>query len=145
MDLIFVVFPISSIVLARAVTRRGCFEDSIKLPFWYGVSLWAVCAVVLGGTGYDVYQLNDQTATTLFLALCWLLGNGYIITNSFCSPYANAVYSVLLLVVCLALYQRLQSFGKFLGRDSLVPTIAFSVFLLSMSLICMPALKSTAS
>jgi hypothetical protein len=142
MDLIFMIFPISSIVLARAVTRRGCFEDSIRLPFWYGVSIWVVCALFLAATGYDVYQLNDQTATTAFLALCWLLGNGYIITNSFCSPYANAVFSILLLAVCIALYQRLQSFGKLLGRDCILPTIAFSIFLCVLSVTHFPALKS---
>jgi hypothetical protein len=143
MDLVFIVFPLSSIALARTIVRKSCFEDSIQFPFRWSLSFWTLCSAFLGFTGYDVYQVNDQTATTAFLALCWLLGNGYVITNSFCNPYANIVYCLLLIVVASALYERMHSLGKFLGRDTIVPMLIWSTFLLVTSAMSVPALKST--
>lgn len=143
MDLVYILFPLSSFVLSRSMARNGCFEKSVHLPHRAGFAAFALSALFLGATGYDVYALNDQQATTAFLAICWLIGNGYIICNSFCSPYSVIVYTLLLLTAAMVLYNRLHSLGKFLGRDTLIPIIIVASFLLTLAILALPALKQT--
>lgn len=142
MDIIYVLFPTTSLILSRSVVKHACFEQSLGLSYSFNLLLMIVVVVSLGATARDVYALNDQTTTTLFLVLCWLIGNGYILINSFCNPSLNLVYLGALLTTGITLYNKLHSVGKFLGRDMLYPFLICVSFQLTMSIYALPVVTA---
>jgi hypothetical protein len=141
MEYVYVLFPTTSFVLSRSVVKKACLEDQLGLSYRFNFLLMLIVVAFLGATGYDVYAVNDQTTSTLFLVLCWLLGNGYILVNTFCNPYLNVLYMSALLITGIMLYNKLHSVGKFLGRDMLYPFFIYVSFLLLMSLYGLPLMS----
>jgi hypothetical protein len=142
MDFVYILFPATSLVLSRSVVKNACFEVKLGLSYSFNLVFMAAVVACLGATGYDVYELNDQTTTTLFLVLCWLLGNGYILVNSFCNESLNLLYLGALLTTGITLYNKLHSVGKFLGRDMLYPFLIYVSFQLTMSIYALPVVTA---
>lgn len=71
---------------------------------------WIILAITTGISGLELYKINDQEASTIYIALVFFFGTGWAITNRLCNQYTNLLYSILLLFTSLWLYNRLGDF-----------------------------------
>lgn len=131
MEYLYVLFPFIAVGMTRIGTKKPTFDDQIKIS--YGTLFWLLIAGCVGVAGYDVYKLNDQVTTTAFLALCWLLGNGYALVTTLGKIPVNTLYASLLFAVTLFLIERLHHFGKFTGQYFLIPMLVWATFILAKS------------
>jgi hypothetical protein len=131
MEIVYAGFPLVSVVISRVSTRMGSpgstFDQKLKVT--YTLPIWIFIALTLGLTGYDVAQLNNSVVTGAFLILCWLLGNGYALVNTFQHKTINFLYAFSLLGTSLFLYERLHHFGKTQGQIGLAPALGWSAFI----------------
>lgn len=127
MELVYAGFPLVSIIISRVSYRGPTFDQKLKVN--YTLPIWIIVALALGLTGIDVFQLNNSVVTGAFLILCWLLGNGYSIVNTFQHKIMNFLYAFSLLGTSLFLYERLHHYGKIQGQIGLVPALGWSAFI----------------
>ena len=133
MDLVFILFPLSAVILSRCLIGNPPLDKQLGLTWKVAFGLWVAIAITLGVVGYYVYELNEQSTTTLFLLLCWLLGNGYAIASAWQFVGSALLYAIGFLVIAIVLQQRLQTYGKFVGRDFMIPSIIWGAFLIGVS------------
>lgn len=133
MDLVFILFPLSAVVLSRCLVGQPPLDRHLGLQWKMAFALWVLIALTLGVVGYYIYELNEQITTTLFLLLCWLLGNGYAIASTWQFVGSVLLYAIGFLVVSIAMQQRLQTYGKFVARDFMIPSIIWGSFLVAVS------------
>jgi tryptophan-rich sensory protein len=141
MSIVYALLPASSLVFSlpyRCVPEPKTWVPPEKVR----AAVWAILAITTGLTGLDIYDLNDQEANTLFIALVFFFGTGWAITTRLCNQYANLIYVVLMIFLTLWLYNRLGIFKDTSkdaksGRFWLVPLILwlfFTLFLASIAL-----------
>lgn len=70
-------------------------------------AVWIALAVTTGLAGTELYQLNDQDSATIFIALVFLFGTGWVISTRVCNQWVNAAYIVSLTLTTWWLYNRL--------------------------------------
>jgi len=95
-------------------------------------AIWVVLAITTGISGAELYKLNDQESATIFIALVFFFGTGWIISTRFCNQWVNVAYIVLLLMTAFWLYSRLGVFKSQTSakraRTFLIPLIAWLLF-----------------
>lgn len=99
------------------------------------IAAWTALAITTGWVGTKVYILNDQEATTIFVALCWLFGTGWMLSNRLCNQYFNFAYGLLTLFTAIWLQNRLktlddntQNAGALSAKNLLWPLIGWLIF-----------------
>jgi len=95
-------------------------------------AVWVVLAITTGLSGIELYKINDQEATTIFIALIFFFGTGWIISTRVCNQWINVAYTVLLLLTAWWLYSRLDDFKSQApakrARLFLLPLLAWLLF-----------------
>lgn len=80
----------------------------------------------------NLYQLNDQETSTIFIALIFLFGTGWVISNRLCNQWVNTAYIVAMLLTTWWLFTRLKTFepqkGAQTARTFLIPLLLWLVF-----------------
>ena len=108
------------------------------------VAVWTTLAVTTGLAGAELYKLNDQETSTIFIALTFLFGTGWIITTRACNQYLNVVYIVALLLTAWWLFTRLDTFKDQAGAKQallfLIPLLLWLLFSTFLSGIALGAL-----
>lgn len=108
------------------------------------ILVWSILAVTTGISGAELYKLNDQETSTIFIALTFLFGTGWIITTRACNQYLNVVYIVSLLLTAWWLFTRLDTFKPQApasrARTFLIPLLLWLVFSTFLSGIALGAL-----
>lgn len=77
--------------------------------------VWAALAVTTGVSAYNIAALNDLTSNNWFIALLFLLGPGYVVSNIMCNQLSTFVYVTLTFLVSLGLLLHLT---KLAGTNS---------------------------
>ena len=72
--------------------------------------MWLFLAITTGLSGAELYKLNDQEASTIFIALVFFFGTGWVISTRVCNQWVNVAYIVLLTLTAWWLYKRLGDF-----------------------------------
>lgn len=100
-------------------------------------AVWVFLAITTGLSGAELYKLNDQEAATIFIALVFFFGTGWIISTRVCNQWVNAAYIVLLTLTAWWLYKRLGDFKEQTqakrARILLIPLLAWLVFCVALA------------
>ena len=130
MSYVSAILPAASLFLAKV---KRCRPQPFvwQPPGYVFVVAWTLLAATTGVSGVYIYNVNDHYSTTLFWATCWLLGNGWVLSNRICNQYFNFFYGALLLTVtCLLANHVAKSQDKHgkKARDWLIPLIVWECF-----------------
>jgi tryptophan-rich sensory protein len=94
--------------------------------------VWLFLAITTGLSGAELYKLNDQEASTIFIALVFFFGTGWVISTRVCNQWVNVAYIVLLTLTAWWLYKRLGDFKDQTqakrARTLLLPLLAWLLF-----------------
>ncbi len=100
-------------------------------------AVWVLLAITTGLSGIELYKINDQEASTIYIALVFLFGTGWIISTRFCNQWINVAYTVSLTLTAWWLYQRLGEFKSQKGAKSarafLIPLIVWLLFVTALA------------
>lgn len=109
MSIVYGLLPASS--LAYSVPYRCVPDPKTWVPSEkVRGAIWILLAITTGISGIELYKINDQEASTIYIALVFFFGTGWAIANRLCNQYSNLLYVILLLFTTLWLYHRLGEF-----------------------------------
>lgn len=109
MSWIYGLLPASSLLFSmpyRCIPEPKTWYPSDKVRS----AVWLLLAITTGLSGMELYKLNDQEASTIFIALVFFFGTGWIISTRVCNQWVNVAYIVLLTLTAWWLYKRLGDF-----------------------------------
>lgn len=122
MSWIFGLLPAASLLFSNATVCRPA-PFVWQPPGWVFGAVWTGLAVTTGFSGWQLYEIADTYAISLFVLLCWLFGIGWETANRVCNQGVTAAYVAATLLTAWLLFDRLQTLQSTQRRAKFTQTM----------------------
>lgn len=108
MSFVYALLPAMSLVFSMG--NRCNPEPHVWMPpDALRKAVWVALAVTTGIAGVNIYNINDEEASTIYIALVFFFGTGWVLSTRICHQWINVLYVGLLLATCIWLLKRLAT------------------------------------